>query len=282
MPRDFIAPKGRIIVMIILILVSVTFYTAHLGTMQIVNFGEYEERAREVASRQAVILAQRGEIYDRNRDLPIVMNIPSFALYVTPGELDSNQKEKLIVNLSRYLDIDDQRLRKIVPVDIEGSFFDVELVDAVEYETITFIAEHIEDFPGIHWQSKPIRGYPETGSIAHIIGYVGNITSEDLQVLYNKGYDRNSTIGKSGIEKQYDMILRGTDGSRSRVVDVRGRRIEGDTRITPPVNGKNLVLTIDRNIQKLCEKALGERIGAVVVMKPGTGRSPCHGFLPVL
>jgi penicillin-binding protein 2 len=145
------------------------------------------------------------------------------------------------------------------------------LKDAVQYEDIVYIAEHIKNFPGLTWQSKSIRGYPEQGSISHIIGYVGDITSEDLQILYNKGYNRNSTIGKSGIEKQYDMLLRGKDGSRMRTVDVKGRRIEGNSQLIAPENGKSLVLTIDRNIQKLCEEALGERIGSVVVMRPSTG-----------
>ena len=271
MPQKYEIPKARIFFMMLIIIVSIAGYAVYLGSMQIVNFGEYQKRAKEVASRRAVILAQRGEIYDRNEDYPVVMNIPSFALYAVPGDMTEEQKEKLIVNCSKYLGIDEDDIRKKIPVKSDGSFLPVEIKDAVQYESITFIAEHLEEFPGISWQSKPIRGYPEYGSISHILGYVGHITSEDLQILYNKGYDRNSTIGKSGIEKQYDMLLRGTDGSRMRTVDVKGRRIEGDSQIVPPENGSNLVLTIDRNIQKLCEQALGERIGSVVVMKPATG-----------
>jgi len=271
MPQKVIIPKSRLFFMMILIIGSVVLYSVYLGSMQIVNFVEYQRRAKNVASRQAVILAQRGEIYDRNNDLPLVMNIPSFALYAVPGEMTAEQKEKLIVNCSEYLGIDEDVIRAKIPINSEGSFLPVEIKDAVQYENISFIAEHIEEFPGISWQSKPIRGYPEAGSISHILGYVGNITSEDLQILYNKGYERNSTIGKSGIEKQYDMLLRGTDGSRLRTVDVKGRKIDEEARIIPPQNGNNLVLTIDRDIQKLCEQALGERIGSVVVLKPATG-----------
>ncbi|MBI9108724.1 MAG: penicillin-binding protein 2 [Spirochaetales bacterium] len=271
MPQKFIIPKSRLLFLMILIIGSVVTYTFYLGSMQIVNFGEYQRRAKDIASREAVLLAQRGEIYDRNSDLPLVMNIPSFALYAVPGEMTVEQKEKLIVNCSEYLNIDENEIRKKIPLDSEGNFLPVEIKDAVQYEDIIFIAEHIDEFPGISWQSKPIRGYPEPGSISHILGYVGDITSEDLQILYNKGYNRNSTIGKSGIEKQYDLLLRGEDGSRMRTVDVKGRRIEDDLKIIPPRNGNNLVLTIDRKIQKLCEQALGERIGSVVVMKPSTG-----------
>ena len=272
MPQNFIVPKYRILFLMFLVSASVIVYAVFLGTMQIVNFSEYEKRARDVASRQAVIHAQRGEIYDRNRDVPLVMNIPSFALYTVPGELTDNDRELLITNLVKFLGYNENELRKKLPSGRSPSFYAVELKEAVQYETITYIAEHINEFPGISWQSKPIRGYMETGSFSHVIGYVGTITSEDLQVLYNKGYDRNSTIGKSGVEKQYDMLLRGKDGSRLRTVDVRGRRIdEDDYQVIAPENGNNLVLTLDRDIQILCEKALGNRLGSVVVLKPNTG-----------
>ena len=271
MPEKLEIPKARLIFLMIIITLAIAGYSVYLASMQIINFSEYQRRAREVSSRETVILAQRGEIYDRNKDYPVVMNIPSFAIYITPGEISDEEKEKVIINCSTRLNIDEQELRNKIPLGTAGSFQPIEIKEAVQYEEITYIAEHIEDFPGISWQAKPIRGYAEQGSISHIIGYVGNITSEDLQVLYNKGYDRNSTIGKSGIEKQYDMILRGKNGSRMRTVDVKGRRIEGDLQISPPENGNSLVLTIDRNIQKLCEKALGERIGSVVVLKPSTG-----------
>jgi penicillin-binding protein 2 len=91
-------------------------------------------------------------------------------------------------------------------------------------------------------------------------------------VLYNKGYTPGDTFGKSGIEKQYDQILRGTEGKRFRVVDARERHMTDDEeRVVPPQPGLNIVLTIDRRIQRLCEKALGQRNGAVVVLKPSTG-----------
>ena len=271
MPDKNDIPKLRIIFLMAAITVSIISYSIYLASMQIVNFSEYQKRAKEVSSRETVILPQRGEIYDRNKDYPVVMNIPSFAIYITPGELSDEQKEKVIINCSSKLNIEENELRRKIPIGTAGSFQPVEIKEAVQYEEITYLAENIEDFPGVGWQSKPIRGYAEQGSISHVIGYVGKITSEDLQVLYNKGYDRNSTIGKSGIEKQYDMTLRGKNGSRLRTVDVKGRRIEGDLQLVPPENGKSLVLTIDRNIQKLCEKALGDRIGSVVVMKPSTG-----------
>jgi penicillin-binding protein 2 len=92
-------------------------------------------------------------------------------------------------------------------------------------------------------------------------------------MLYNRGYQQGDVIGKAGIERQYDEILRGKKGQETRTVDVRGRRIAGNSNNIreAPAMGKNLVLTIDRSIQTLVEKALGPRIGAAVVMRPATG-----------
>jgi penicillin-binding protein 2 len=91
-------------------------------------------------------------------------------------------------------------------------------------------------------------------------------------MLYNRGYQQGDVIGKMGIERQYDELLRGKEGSETRTVDVRGRRVgDADNLRVPAEMGKNLVLTIDSSIQTLAERALGERMGAVVVMRPGTG-----------
>ncbi|MDA3940736.1 MAG: penicillin-binding protein 2, partial [Spirochaetia bacterium] len=137
---------------------------------------------------------------------------------------------------------------------------------------INIIAEKIEDFKGVTWISKPIRSYLKKGSISHVLGFVGDITSEEFQILYNSGYDINSVVGKSGIEKYYDQILRGADGFHYKTVDVQGRKIQNvQLEDKLPENGNDLILTIDSTIQTLAEEALGERIGSVVVLKPSTG-----------
>ena len=89
--------------------------------------------------------------------------------------------------------------------------------------------------------------------------------------MFNSGYEANSVVGKTGIERQYDRLLQGEPGTISRTIDVHGRILNEAPVVTPPKSGKNLVLTIDSSIQQLAEKALGERIGAAVVLKPASG-----------
>ena len=248
-------------------------YTIRLFTMQILSGEIYRSRAERIARRTTLIPAQRGEIFDRNYNIPMVLNIDSFAITVIPAEIPKGQVTSVFTRLSQLLNIPTEQFEKKVPASYYHLYQPIELLSNISFEQVGLIAERIDELPGISWQSKPVRNYVDTGSLAHIIGYVGDITKEEIKVLYNKGYETGDVIGKAGIEKQYDELLRGSPGREVRIVDVRGRRIENEVADygINPLMGKNLVLSIDRNIQTLAEKALGERMGTVVVMRPSTG-----------
>jgi len=125
------------------------------------------------------------------------------------------------------------------------------------YETIASIAERSTNSPASPGTNKPIRTYLETGIFPPYHRIRRRHHAGGLQVLYNKGYKTGNVIGKTGIEKQYDSLLRGKNGTQSSTVDVKGKSIDSGSIIKEePELGKNLVLTIDRNIQILCEKAL--------------------------
>ena len=175
--------------------------------------------------------------------------------------------------MSSILSIPRDGILSKIPEQYRYLYQPVEIKNGVDYSVVAYIAEHIEEFPGVSWHSKPIRKYLEIDSLVHVIGYVGSINTEELQVMYNQGYTINSVIGKSGIEKTYDQVLRGKNGRRYSVVDVRGKQVQSSSMLIDevPENGKDLVLTIDRRIQKLCEEALGERMGSAIVLRPSTG-----------
>jgi len=250
---------------------SIAFLVMYLFWLQIVKGFEFKQRAKDVSQREVPIPAQRGEIFDRNADFPLVFNVDSFAVDVTPGDVDPEGLPTLFQSLSRALSIPVEDIQKKIPPKLYRTYQPVELASGVTLQTISNIAEHLSDFTGVTWHNKPIRNYVESSSLAHVIGYVGDITHEELQVLYNEGYESGDVVGKAGIEKEYDSILRGKDGTRFRVVDVKERRLGEQEEVIPPVPGKNVVLTIDRRIQKLAEQALGPRKGSVVVLRPATG-----------
>ncbi len=261
--------RERMFFLVLVVCVVFAIFAGYLFSMQVTRWMEYQSRAWAVARRTSVVPALRGEIYDRNYDAPLATNVDSFAVSIVPAETDRQHLSQILARLAKILGTEPQALLKKIPqADV---FQSIELKDNVSYAQVVQIASNIEDFPGISWSSKPVRHYSHTPSLSHVIGYVGNINSEELHLLYNKGYDANSMIGKSGIEKEYDLTMKGTPGLKSITVDAKGRNVQGEHYIRPPVPGKNIVLTIDRRIQELCEKALGERMGSVVVLKPNTG-----------
>ena len=253
------------------ILLVMSIYSCRLFSLQIIHGKQFGTRAKNISRKITRLPSQRGEIYDRTGINPLVLNIDSFAVEVIPAEVPREKFSTIVSQLSQVLDIPISRLEKKLPTSVKNDFRAIEVASNVSYEKIVKLAENISDMQGVFWRSKPIRNYIETRSFSHITGYVGEITAEESKILYNKGYSNNTLIGKAGIEKQYDELLKGKDGANYRTVDASGRYIENTEKIEVPKMGKNLVLTIDSSIQRLAEKAVGDRIGAAVVLKPATG-----------
>ena len=153
-------------------------YALRLFTLQIVNGEKYRKLSARVSSTVTTIVPQRGEIFDRNAKLPMVINTDSFAVDVRPGEIPSENFDTVATRLSEYLGIPKSTIDKKIPKKIRRSFSPVEIKANVPFEVISNIAENLTDLPGVSWRNKPVRNYVETGSISHVIGYVGNITSE--------------------------------------------------------------------------------------------------------
>ncbi|MDR2841711.1 MAG: penicillin-binding protein 2 [Spirochaetaceae bacterium] len=265
-------PQSRIIVLQVFFILIFVLYTGRLFAMQILKGDLYKSKADDIAKRTIVIPAQRGEIFGREYKDPIVFNVDSFAVRISPAEIKKDQLDSVIENVSKILNISKEVIIKKMPENYKQLFQPQEIASNISYETISVLAEQMDKLPGISWQSKPVRNYSETGSLSHVIGYVGDITRDELTTMYNSGYKQNDVIGKGGVEKQYDGLLRGKDGFETRIADVRGRLAQ-DREIVrqSPQMGKNIVLTIDSKIQTLAQKALGDRIGAVIVMRPTSG-----------
>ncbi|MDR0302803.1 MAG: penicillin-binding protein 2 [Treponema sp.] len=264
--------ERRINVFKFLIILLIVVYSIKLFSMQILSGEVYLTRAQDISRRTITIPAQRGEIYDRNYSKQFVMNRDSFAVNITPAEVPRGGMEELVDAVSDILGVPADEITARIPKQYLQFFQPVEIAANVPLNVIAALAERKNTLPGVSWQSKPIRNYTDSGSLSHILGYVGDITRDELTSLYNFGYQQGDVIGKAGIEKQYDELLRGKEGREIRTVDVRGRRIAGRENVRiPPETGKNLVLTIDYNLQTLVEKALGPRIGTALVMRPATG-----------
>ncbi|OJF77747.1 MAG: penicillin-binding protein 2 [Treponema sp. CETP13] len=266
-----LSKNKSIFVFLILIFLVFIIYVAKLFSMQVIEGSQYRTQSKNLAQQQSIIPAQRGEIFNSDSDMAIVVNTDSFAVDVTPGEIPDEHYDSITARLAIYLHINKKVIDDKIPIYSRSSYKAFEIKSNVSFDEISNIAENITDLPGVSWRSKPIRNYLLTGSMSHVVGYVGAITKDELKVLYNQGYDSTSIIGKTGIEKEYDKQLQGTPGVESRIVDVRGRFMSDKPVVDPPVSGNDIVLTIDTSIQKLAEEALGDRVGSAIVLKPSTG-----------
>lgn len=270
--RGHVINKYRLFAVGIFILIVLSVYIAHFFSLQVLKGSEFRKQAEIILRKQKVIPTLRGKIYDRNMNEPLVINTGYYSVYVIPAELDRNIREEVFERLARVLNMDKSKIKgKIKPREYTY-YTEVEIKKNISFDVISFIAEHKNNFPGVGWHSRPGRSYSDIASLVHVIGYVGDITKEELTIMRNKGYEEGDVIGKSGVEKKYDAYLRGVPGVRYGTVDVKGKRVDlGKEEIVEPKLGNNLQLTIDYDIQKLCEKALGERTGSVLVMNPENG-----------
>lgn len=247
-------------------------YLGHLFSLQVIEGQFHAAQAALLTRRGSTLTAPRGEIFDRHVDTPIAGNRTAFTITLNPALVPAGGHAELFAKLADLLETSETQLHDQVPAERYHTHQEFEILTRAPMETIALLAERIHEFPGVSWVTTPVRTYPESEFMAHIVGHVGQITAQELQVLYNEGYDSQSILGKSGIEQQYDRELQGVDGRRLRSFDAHGRLVaENTVEILPPEPGNNLVLTIDRDIQRLAAEALGERLGSVVVLKPSTG-----------
>lgn len=248
-----------------------TIFSLYLFYLQVIKFNEFRNRASSIRLRSEILPAQRGTIFDSSGLIPLVLNIDSFAIQIIPAEIPKKDFDTVFAKLAEILNISVEEFYKKVPPSSFNSYQPIEIARNVKQNTIVKIAERKDEFPGISWYVKPFRNYLETGSFSHILGYVGEISKEEIKLLYNQGYQNGDIIGKAGLEKQYDKELKGKDGRLFYNVDAKGRKIDTSSQTFLPQSGNNLVLTIDYKIQKVAEKALGSRYGSIIVLKPATG-----------
>jgi len=264
------AKKPRILAVAVVIVAAAGLYLIQIFSLQVLDRSRYQNRATLFSQRSVAVPAPRGEIFDRTQQVPLASSRPSYVVRFVPGEAPREKIPTLLSRLALVLNLDPAAFDKLVPPSTFTQFAPVDLASGVDYERLRSLAERSSDFPGVHWEQVSVRDY-QAGSLGAVLGYVGAITQDELQVLYNAGYSARSVVGKTGLEKQYDFLLRGKDGARYQTVDAVGREQARDVREDPPVPGKSLVLTIDRTYQTLAEKALGNRIGSVVILQPATG-----------
>lgn len=262
----------RIRILRALVVILLSIYGINLFSMQVLRKELFVSEAERVSIQSTRIPAPRGEIYDRSGQELLAGNKEAYSVYITPSELPRAKRQEVIADLSTLLGLPANDIETKLPEASSYSYGRIAVAKNASLAAITEIASKIDEFPGVSWTSKPLRDYADLASLSNLIGYVGNITRDEYKLLYNKGYTLEDLTGKAGVEYSYEDLLKGKDGWISKAVDVHGKDISGnEAKIQAPVPGKRLILSIDENVQRIAEDALGKRQGSVVVLKPATG-----------
>jgi penicillin-binding protein 2 len=239
-----------------------------LWRLQVMHSDEYALLAEKNRVRNVPILAPRGKILDREGRI-IVDNYPSFsALLLRDSTRDLNADADTIAK-GLHLNPEEvrQRIRHFSSMPQYQPIF---LKEDITPDELAFIEAHKNELPELETIMAHRRLYPRNGFMAHLIGYVGEVTEDMLNQPQFELYSPGDVVGVSGVEKQYNNILMGKNGSRRALVNSHGREV-GRLDETPAEPGKQLKLTVDLDLQIAAEQALEGRNGAVVAMNPRTG-----------
>lgn len=246
-----------------------------LGQLQLVQHDHYEELARENQFNRRVLTPLRGEIVDRFGKI-IASNRKNFRVLLIPEQ--SEDVEKTLDALGEIFSISDERRARIKrEIRRRGKFTPVQIADNLDWDTFSKINFQVPYLPGILPEEGRTRDYPLGNGSAFVIGYVGAPTERDLAaqatpeertLLRQPGFK----VGREGLEKRYDLELRGKAGEQLVKVNAHGRVIEEvEDGITQPQQGERLSLTIDADLQVAAMEALGEESGSAVVVDVKTG-----------
>jgi penicillin-binding protein 2 len=253
---------------------------ARLWYLQVMNSQDFAERAEANRIRVIPIPARRGTIFDRKGNV-LVTSKSSFNIVLSRADIKDSELPQIADLLSEYLAIDRQWLAKRFEDAKFGAQYESIVVKELASPTdIAWVRAHEYDYPMIRVEEAPQRLYLYGQLAAHAIGYVGEVSPEELKkpngaFSKEKGYKLGDVIGKFGIERTYNDILMGKDGERRVLVDSRGRiKSDVDIERIDPVPGRNLYTTLDLDVQKMAEAqadAMPAGRGAIAVMDPNNG-----------
>jgi len=238
-----------------------------LLNLEVIHGRQYQEIGNKNCVRLVPQLGSRGRIFDRRGEV-IADSVLSYDLMVLPQ--DDAQQEKIILSASRILGISVKELKNTFKNNYFSSSVPVTLARNISVKNAIALAELKNDLPAIIVQLNPLRHYPNGKLACHVLGYVNEIDRWRLTKLEDYGYKTKDIVGFGGLEEKYDYYLRQEEGGVSFEVDHQGRFIR-TLGFKPPVNGKDIQLSLDIKIQKITEGALADKKGCVVIMDPYTG-----------
>ncbi len=275
---------GRVITIQIVAFVLLGLLGARLYYLQVVRGEYYAERAENQRIRLIPIPAPRGAIFDRNGRI-LVDSRPTFNVVMSNEPIKGIDVNERVDDYARGLSLEPPYVReRLRAIKKQNDFETLVLKDNASMQDIAWVESHSLEFPELRVELQPQRFYPHATSMAHFLGYVGEISPKQLEdpAYLEKGFRPGDIIGKGGLEEYYDEYLRGRPGYRKVIVDSRGRVQSEIARIEPQA-GQDLITTIDFDLQTAAEQQLAAtptKRGTIIAMDPNNGEMLVMASLP--
>jgi len=238
-----------------------------VGWLQLIEGERFLQLSQSSRLRLVPLLNPRGLIMDRKWRI-IADNRAFFSVGVVPQNL--TEPEKILQKLKEVLpdlDIDKARI-KIQATN--NPFRPVVLYEQIDLSKVTYLLEREQEFPSVVILTQPVRNYPQGELVASIVGYLGEVSKEELKNLSTLGVESGDLVGKIGVEKTYNSYLQGEKGGKQVEVDAYGRVLKTISQ-KDPQPGDTVYLAIDLEIQKIAYEEMGKRKGVVLIANPHTG-----------
>jgi penicillin-binding protein 2 len=266
--REIIEMKHRIVVLSFVVGAIFFVLLLRLWHLQILSGEDYRSMSENNRLRFVPIAASRGAILDRNGTV-LVSNRPSFSLAVIPQEV--KDRADLLDKLTALLGLDRKEMEeRWDKAKGRAKYYPIVLASDISRDQVEIIEENRMRLPGVEVEMKPVREYLNGIMAAHLFGYIGEVSEEELDRPEFEEYNPGDYIGKNGIERNWEQELHGSDGGRQLEVDARGRVLRTVSETLPTV-GNSVMLTIDAAVQKSAERAFGDQAGAAVAMDVNSG-----------
>ncbi|RZU97843.1 penicillin-binding protein 2 [Spiribacter vilamensis] len=267
-PRERRIIRGRLLTAGVIGTLLFLLLAGRIAWLQTVQYDHFAAQSQNNRVRIAAVAPTRGLIRDHRGHI-LAENQPAFRLTIVPERTDD--LAALIDEIDALIGVSDAERDAFNDARRRGRGFQaVPLKLQLSDRAVARIAVNRHRFPGVEVQPHLVRHYPYGPIGAHAVGYVGRINESELRERDRRRYRGSSVLGKTGVEKAYEDRLRGEMGSERIETNALGRPINVIER-DPPVPGEDLTLTLDIDLQRVAEQALGERRGAVVALDPRTG-----------
>ncbi len=270
--QELQAFRARLIFAGAAVLVCFALLAARFVVLQWVKYDEYQSAAEDNRISVLPIVPNRGLILDRN-GVVLARNYSAYTLEITPSKVAD--LEETINELAKLIEVQAKDRKRFHKLMAESKNFDsLPIRTRLSDEEVARFAANRWRFVGVDIKARLFRQYPLGELASHVVGYIGRISEKDQELLEARELEANykgtEHMGKIGIEQSYEKELHGTTGFEQVEVDAGGRAVRTLAR-NAPISGNNLTLSIDIELQRIAEEALGDRKGAVVAIEPATG-----------